>query len=359
MWTVHEYDEKYLDQIIEMTKDNYGDVHIADREYLKWQYRDNPAGEAIINIGLNDTKDKVIGQYVIIPAIYKMFNKVDRGTISLNTLTHASYRGKGVFTGLAKAAFRECETKYAFTIGFPNQNSYHGFVTKLDFNTLENVPLLITPITLSILVQKKTNKILGTISKLFEPIFNKSIRQVITKKESYVEEVTYDNVHEMDGFWNQVQQKYNIMATRGSEFIKWRYLDAPCRDYKVYVLKDKHSILGYIVGGIQEVSGIKCGMVVDFLVKPDTDIQKINMLIDTVMNHFIKEKCEMAGALMYKHTEEYKLLRKKHFYKCPKCIEPQPFIPVIRTYNKDSNALNEEINKSQNWFLTMGDYDAV
>lgn len=51
-----------------------------------------------------------------------------------DTMTHANHVGKGLFTTLAKLTYELAEQNGAqFVFGFPNQNSYPGFVKKLNW----------------------------------------------------------------------------------------------------------------------------------------------------------------------------------------------------------------------------------
>jgi GNAT superfamily N-acetyltransferase len=57
-----------------------------------------------------------------------------------DTMTHPSHRGKGLFINLAKATYELARKEgIQFVFGFPNDNSYHGFVNKLDWIHKENL----------------------------------------------------------------------------------------------------------------------------------------------------------------------------------------------------------------------------
>ncbi len=57
-----------------------------------------------------------------------------------DTMTHSKHRGKGLFTQLAKETFEYCrQNGFHLIFGFPNQNSYPGFVKKLDWIHFDNL----------------------------------------------------------------------------------------------------------------------------------------------------------------------------------------------------------------------------
>jgi hypothetical protein len=78
-------------------------------------------------------------------------------------------------------------------------------------------------------------------------------------------------------------------------------------------------------------------------------------LIDRAFAHLRSLPLDLLGTLSLPHTLEYRLLREKGFWPCPKRLEPQPFRLVARPYDEPGRLAT----KLRNWFVTMGDYDAV
>lgn len=57
-----------------------------------------------------------------------------------DTMTHPAHAGKGLFTTLAKMTYELAKTEgIQFIFGFPNKNSYPGFVRKLGWSHNENM----------------------------------------------------------------------------------------------------------------------------------------------------------------------------------------------------------------------------
>lgn len=75
-------------------------------------------------------------------AVYPQFMNRASETIltaqSGDTMTNPKYQKKGLFVELAKNTFEYCqEVGIDVVTGFPNQNSYHGFIKHLEFKELE------------------------------------------------------------------------------------------------------------------------------------------------------------------------------------------------------------------------------
>ncbi|SHH30537.1 GNAT family N-acetyltransferase [Desulfosporosinus lacus] len=364
MWTSVKYLPENLPETIEMTREYYGDSWISDSDFLKWQYEANPAGPAMIRLARDVETDQLAGQYVVIPMRFKAFNELIEGTLSLNTLTRQIYGGQGIFTGLAKAVYQDCaEQGSLFCYGFPNPNSYPGFIRKLGFTDLGSVPLLLRPLNTNALVRKRLGSLLATLSLPFHFYYKVKDRS----DERYeVYPLTPSNLSEMNAFWAKVQDKYPIMGIRDADYLRWRYFDIPLRDYQVYGVRQKNStqLLGYIVGRCTEVASMSSGMIVDFLVDSEHPAAG-NCLVNTLLRFFVDKNMDLAGSLMMPHTEESRILKGNGFFTCPKSFEPQPFPVIYRRLGplkgnyKEGEKDDDPFLRLNQWFLTMGDYDVI
>lgn len=85
--------------------------------------------------------DKTIAAfYGVFPYPINHNGKIIVAGQSGDTMTHPNHTGKGLFTILAKMTYDLCkEEGIAFIFGFPNQNSYPGFVRKLNWIHKENI----------------------------------------------------------------------------------------------------------------------------------------------------------------------------------------------------------------------------
>ncbi|WP_309642714.1 GNAT family N-acetyltransferase [Flavobacterium sp.] len=83
---------------------------------------------------------KPIAFYGVIPVLMRYKNQTEMAAHSVNTMTHPNYRGKGLFTKLAKQTYDLLQTSgISFVWGFPNQHSEPGFLNKLDWKYSERI----------------------------------------------------------------------------------------------------------------------------------------------------------------------------------------------------------------------------
>lgn len=362
MWKAVKYSPENLSETIEMTRDYYGDSWISDLSFLKWQYEDNPAGSAVIQLARDVETNQLAGQNVVIPMRFKAYDKKVNGTLCLNILTRQAYCGQGIFTGLAEPVYQDCTGQgLAFCYAFPNPNSYPGFLKKLGFTDLGNVPLLLRPLNTKALVQKKFGSLLASFTLPFQLLFKVKDRS----DECYeIYSLTALNLSDLNTFWTKIQDKYPIMGIRDADYMRWRYFDIPLRDYQIYGVRQKRGseLLGYIVGRCTEVEDMSSGMIVDFLVDPNHPAAG-KYLVNRLLRFFVENNMDLAGSLMLPHTQESRILKVNGFFTCPKSFEPQPFRVIYRRFipleNEEKGPSSDPFLLLKHWFLTMGDYDVI
>lgn len=110
-------------------------VDIETKEYIKWEYEENPEGHVV---GFNAYSGTILaGHYATIPIIMMINGQKRRGLLSLNTATHPEHRGKGLFVKLAQQTYDYAkENGYDYVIGVANANSTHGFIKYLGFDLI-------------------------------------------------------------------------------------------------------------------------------------------------------------------------------------------------------------------------------
>ena len=78
--------------------------------------------------------------YGVFPCLVEFQGKKILAAQSGDTMTHPLHQGKGLFTKLAKMTYELAKKEgVEFIFGFPNKNSYPGFVKKLNWVHKENI----------------------------------------------------------------------------------------------------------------------------------------------------------------------------------------------------------------------------
>lgn len=357
MWNHKAFSPDDFPAILKMTWEQYGaENDISNEDFLKHQYFENPAGDALIDLAVDAETGTLAGQYVIWPMRFCVGGRCIICANSLNTLTKETYRGQGIFTGLSEITYRHAEKDgYGFCYGMPNPNSYPGFIRKLNFKELGSMPLMLHPLRPSHMVREFLKiGALSTLAKPFDIFFQ--VKEHTCSGEINILPVTKERLELLDQFWLAVAGKYPVMNIRDSAFVQFRYLDLPRRTYFPYLAVENGRPVCFAVGRIMEVAGMQCAMLADFLFA-DGHETAAELLLRKLLHDMQQQGTSIAGCLMFGHTQEAAVLKKLGFFRCPKRLEPQPFPLIIRLF--DQSLEKQGIYDVRNWFFTMGDYDVI
>lgn len=125
--------DEELQQLVELQNVVYIDRGITfTREGFKHWYLDNPYGRAISFNAFDG--EKMVAHYVCVTKKMLIEGRVVDGILSMATVTHPDYRGRGLFKKLAKMTYDYArEQSYEFVIGVANANSFPGFMKYFPF----------------------------------------------------------------------------------------------------------------------------------------------------------------------------------------------------------------------------------
>ena len=171
LWTNTE-DEKQ--EILNLTKKNFGNVDITKASYFDWQYRDNPNGKAIVLLARDDdSKNSLVGTNTIIPQKLLVNGEIITSSLACNVQVHSDYRKKHLFSDLLLSMPNFALTNDIHSLfAIPNNNSFNAFINE-GSTEITHLPLLIKPIKLSKYFGTPIKQILkpfdifGKIKKLF------------------------------------------------------------------------------------------------------------------------------------------------------------------------------------------------
>jgi hypothetical protein len=113
-------------------------------DFLRWHYTANPDGNAV-------WRDAVIGvesraHYGTIPQWYHSRQGQKLFYLSVNSATHASMRGKGMFTRLGEAVYAAilaADRPAAGVVGVPNREAFQPRIKRLGWQIVGVLPLLV------------------------------------------------------------------------------------------------------------------------------------------------------------------------------------------------------------------------
>ncbi len=125
-------EEQHFSALIEISESAFG--LNPEASYFKLKNNTSHWGDPYLGFIAFDINDKPAAFYGVYACLIKVDGKNVRVVQSGDTMTHKEHTGKGLFTKLAQMTYDLCrELNYKFVFGFPNYNSYPGFVKKLNW----------------------------------------------------------------------------------------------------------------------------------------------------------------------------------------------------------------------------------
>lgn len=141
-----------------------------------------------------------------------------------DTMTHKNHTGKGLFTLLAKMTYSLAEEKGAeMVFGFPNDNSYPGFVKKLDWIHRDNISVYKLKVkTIPLLKIAKKIQIFKLIYKPYLNLVNLFFKaRSINFQNSVIEENNGGIDHNLNFFsYKKFNGNYNACINKTHVWLK-------------------------------------------------------------------------------------------------------------------------------------------
>ena len=359
-WVSSRYSSGDAQDSLRLLRKTSGDIEAASPAYQEWQYKRNPAGPAIATLAREAETGRLVGQVTTTPVRVRLSGKVRVASLSLDPVIDPAYQGRGVLAGLLKdVCALSAEEGIAFTYGFPSQASHLTFVNKAGFRNMGSVPLLVRPLNPERLAAKtahsrvpaKTASVARRVWRTPAP----APRQEAVPGLEIGEVDSFDSSFVL--FWDRVQHRFPVMVVRDPTYLKWRFAGAPVRKYTTFAAKSEGEIRGFVVLRAAPLGQFSAGLIVELVVEASAEGRAAGrLLIDKAYSYFEDQDLDMLASLALRHTDEFRLLRSRGFWVCPKFLQPQPFRLVVRCHNEEASRLAYDL---QNWFVTMGDYHAV
>lgn len=200
---LHERTQQFCDLYHSCFNDRI-DANIIEQRYLQ-----NPVGDLCMFVALEN--DRIVANYSVSPSYLQYEDKKIKCALSLNTMTHPDFVGKGLFVQLAQKLYAELKQQgYRMVYGFPNYISNRTFCTKLGWKDIYEIP------TLELIVEKgipyNPSNIMPCTN--FDVPQTNSNRLAVEKTEAYLN-------------WrykNKPYTEYNLVkTTNGSWMVYKRY----------------------------------------------------------------------------------------------------------------------------------------
>ena len=135
--------ESNVEDILYIYKDAFGkELNIVE---FKQKHNTKEFGDSYVGFIAYDQNNIPSAFYGVYPCQIEYQGRLFLAAQSGDTMTHSAHTGKGLFTQLALKTYDYCkENGFHLVFGFPNENSFPGFVKRLGWTHFDDmIPYLI------------------------------------------------------------------------------------------------------------------------------------------------------------------------------------------------------------------------
>jgi hypothetical protein len=325
-------------------------------DHWRWEFANNPKGSQII---VAVDKENIVGHLGGLKREMKIGRSYMLSSMEVDGMTHPDSVKQGVFVALGRRFLSDAKSEgVGLVFGFPNENAMPGH-RKLDCVELFSLKVMVRPINFKRISGKMfTNGFLAACANLGGRISFGLLHR--PKKLTTDEKMDIKTLDEFDtrfdDFWMKAMKGHNIILKRDSEYLNWRYVKCPDRQYKVFYAEKDNIVLGWIVLRTLDKFGLVNGAIVDILILPRQE-KVAQALILQAVEELNGNGVDLIACSIPRQKYYHNIFRNCGFVECPKGLNPkeEPFI----IYPLSEGIKRDFIKNPKNWYITWGDTDVV
>jgi GNAT superfamily N-acetyltransferase len=187
-------------------------------EFWRWRYLENPAGGPWVELAWDG--DQLAAHYALSASTLCVDGREVPAALSMTTMTHPNYRGRGLFPQLAERLYARFAAAAggAAVYGFPNVSSHRGFVRDLAWRDIYEIPTLRVS-TSSAAPAKESDR---------------SLRVLDAPDERF------------DRLWERLRSRFSVWTCRDARHLAWRLNARSGNNYRLAAWHEDGEIRGYV-----------------------------------------------------------------------------------------------------------------
>jgi predicted N-acetyltransferase YhbS len=232
-------DQAAVTDLLSVTFDGWhGELNEA---MWSWKFLENPHGQALIWVA--DDEGRIAGCYILNPVMLRVGDTTVPGAQSVDAAVSTEYRGRGVFSSLAKAALKDATDRgIRLVFAFPTQGAVGGQV-RVGYKRHSTVP--------------KTHRPLAWPAR-----------------RRRFDGFTLGHAHAFDERFDVFSERGNdgeISVQRDAGYLEWRYNANPTQSYETITCERDGQLCGYCVLDMAPAGRkLSQGYIIDMQVLPQS-----------------------------------------------------------------------------------------
>lgn len=219
-----------------------------------WKFQDNPYAPPQAYMAFQPDEE-LVAHYTMMPVQFNVMGKPVLAAQSIDTMVSPKQRGKKLFEKTAAACYDRFERAGgALVFGFPNENSYPGFMRKLEWKRITHLK----EYTLRLGVHQLSKTVLKNrwAANLTDKLYRKQGEWTNTLQRALFRERLPGQMHfhtsdtvpdATDDLWHSIRSYSVFSVWKDKEYMKWRYDANPRHRFQYAYLTQNGKILALAV----------------------------------------------------------------------------------------------------------------
>ena len=314
-------------------------------DYLAWIFAP-PAGTALVAVARDDEAgNAMVGVMSFVPTPVTVQGKVWDTYLAIDLVVDTRYRGRGIFSGLAKAGVGAvADAGAAFVWGFPNSQAAHGWFNRFGWTRLGTPPVMVRPLRT------------GFFARRLGPMFGRLDFSLAPRSRTPagVQPISRFG-SDADAFWADASGRIGCAVPRVSAWLNWRTVDAPDKAYRRIGLFRNGRMAALVVTSRQEKRGLKLLYVMEALSRSPEHDHLLAPLIRDELAAAAGDGADLALCWSPPTAPNRKAFRKAGFMTLPPRFHPTEMHFGVRPLQDIPDAAV----KKDSWYVSYLDMDAL
>lgn len=340
-------ERKDIRSLCELFYEVFGDGKGTD--YWNWKYFDNPAGRHASVVAVEG--DRVVGILGGVPV--KVQTGADQMLVcqGVDTVIAADHRRSSTFFKLEAAVADEMVRRglifrYAFTI----KETYGLFTGGRGFSGVCPIFKMSKVIDPTPYLDQKVG--MGFLTGVVGGVARGAISKWNQKRLSTPEDLELFDIDRFDDrfddLWREEGEHFEIAVARTSDYLNWRYIEAP-QAYKVFGVQSSAGVEGFIVVGCYREEVLR-GRILDIMVRRGQKTA-LDLLIAKAVNYFVEQEVDAVTCWILDQWPAFDALKARGFVP-----RETPHDLIVRSYFPE-DVQQDYLREPSRWYVTMGDSD--
>jgi hypothetical protein len=321
--------------------------------FWKSLIRENPCSIHKILVAVND-QNEIVAHYAMVPFKFMKDGKILLGGFLCQLMVREDYRNELIFPKM-ELMFLKDYKDVGFDFAYSLGNRAHVVKAHLSFGfcKIGDLPVYARPCNIDSLVRKIIKR--KVLRVIMRPLYYIAAKFLHLRRCSLSGNIAVQNTAEFDSgidtFVATLNGFFSFIALRNAEVLNWRFRNGVSSDYLLYIAKEHHVIVGYMVLRRMKMKELDVLAIVDILFSPKRpDIGKA--LLSVVHELAVYMQVDVSACLLNPHGPLCKIFRKCGYLKTPESFS----LFVHEPKGADRQFREDTFSK---WHLTWFDNDAV